>query len=57
MTLHSIPLNVMALTGVQWSIIAAPEVDASNGDGLDWSTLQRYAPDTFPLINKDTDPP
>ena len=30
----------MSLIGVQRSIVAAPEVDASNGDGFDWYVVQ-----------------
>lgn len=52
-----VPLNIMFLVGVHWSVIAVPEVDASNGDGLDGSTLEGSGASALPRLYRDTDPP
>ena len=52
-----VPLNIMFLVGVYWSVIAVPEVDASNGDGLNGSTFEGTGASALPRLYRDTDPP
>ena len=42
---------------VYWSVIAAPEVDISNRDGLDGSVLEGVGTSALPRLDTHTDPP
>ena len=49
--------NVMFLVRVHWFVIAAPEVDTSNRDGLDGSVLEGVGTSALPRLDTHTDPP